>query len=78
MLKTKIRKANELSKRLDQKVRIKNNNQNKIKLINEEQIYSLVKLVVEEPEVDILEKIEKTKEKEKNSQNSREDKESKY
>jgi len=47
-------KMNRLSKRLDWKVGVKNNNDNQ-KLIKEEWIHSWV--VIEGPEVDILEKI---------------------
>ena len=58
-----MRKTDRLSKRLDQKIGIENNNKNKKKLIMKEQIYSLVEVVVKGLEVDILENIKKTKEK---------------
>jgi len=45
-----------LSRRLDWKVGIKKNNENQT-LIKEQWIYNLVKIVIEEPEVDIIEKI---------------------
>ena len=56
MLGTKMGKINKLSKRPNQKVGIENNNDNQI-LIKNQQIYSLGEIVIEGPEVDILEKI---------------------
>ena len=53
-----------LSRRLDQKVGVENNNNNQT-LIKEQQIYSLVKVVIEGPEVEILEKIKIAREKDK-------------
>ena len=44
----------ELSRKLDLKVRIENNNENQ-KLIKEEQICSLIKVIVERLEVNIVE-----------------------
>ena len=59
MLGTKIEKADELSRRLDWKVGIKKNNKNQI-LIKKQWVYSLVEVVIEEPEVEIVEKIKKS------------------
>ena len=55
MLETKIGKANRLSRRLDQKVRVEKYNENQT-LIKEQQIYSLAEVVIEGPKVNILEK----------------------
>ena len=55
ILDIKIRKANELSRRLDWKVGTENNNINQT-LIKEQWIHSLVEVVIEEPEVEIVEK----------------------
>jgi len=54
---TKIGKADGLSRRLDWNVGVEKNNENQI-LIKEQWIYSLAEVVIEEPEVEILEKIE--------------------
>ena len=51
---TKIGKADGLSRRLNQKVRVEKNNENQI-LIKEQWIYSLAEVVIEGPEVEILE-----------------------
>ena len=59
-----MEKIDRLSKGPDQKVRVENNNENR-KLIKEEQIHSLVEVVVEGLEVNILEKIKKTRRKDK-------------
>ena len=59
VLGTKIEKADELSRRLDWKVGIKKNNKNQI-LIKKQWVYSLVEVVIEEPEVEIVEKIKKS------------------
>ena len=56
VLGTKIGKADKLSRRLDQKVSIEKDNENQI-LIKEQQICNLVEVVIEELEVDIIEKI---------------------
>ena len=53
---TKIKKVDKLSRRLDWKVEVEKDNENQ-KLIKEEQICSLVEIVIEGSEVDILEKI---------------------
>ena len=57
-------KANGLSKRLDWKVEVERNNENQ-KLIKEEWICNLAKVIIEEPEVDILEKIKIARKKDK-------------
>jgi len=56
VLGTKIEKANGLSRRLDWKVGVENNNENQ-KLIKEKWIYSLAEVLIEGLEVDIIEKI---------------------
>jgi len=55
-----MEKTYKLSKRLDWKVGIENNNEKK-KLIKKKWKYRLVKVVVERLEIDIVEKIKKTK-----------------
>jgi len=57
---SKMEKTYKLSKRLDWKVGIENNNEKK-KLIKKKWKYRLVKVVVERLEIDIVEKIKKTK-----------------
>ena len=51
----KMGKADGLSKKLNQKVDIKKDNENQ-KLIKEEQIYNLAEVVVKGPKIDILSK----------------------
>ena len=58
----KIEKADGLSKRLDWKVDIEKDNKNQTS-IKEQQISKLVKVVIEEPRVEIVEKIKTAKEK---------------
>ena len=53
---TKIRKADGLSRRLDQKVEIKNDNNNQT-LIKEQQIHNLTEVIIEGSKVEIVEKI---------------------
>ena len=62
VLGTKIEKIDGLSRRLDWKVGVKNDNENK-KLIKEEWIWKLVEVVIEELEIDIIEKIKRAREK---------------
>ena len=62
ILGTKMGNANRLSRRLNWKVGVENDNENK-KLIKEEWIWGLIEVVVERAEVDILEKIKKAREK---------------
>jgi len=56
MLGTKMEKANKLSRRLNWKVGVENNNNNQT-LIKEQWIYSLTEVVIEESKMDIIEKI---------------------
>jgi len=56
VLGTKMGKVDGLSRRPDWKIEVENNNNNQT-LIKEHWICNLVKVVIEEPEVDILEKI---------------------
>jgi len=53
VLRIEIEKVNRLSKRLNWKVEVERDNENQ-KLIKEEWIYSLVKVVIEECKVDII------------------------
>jgi len=55
-------KADGLSRRLDWKVGVENNNNNQI-LIKDNWIHSLQEVVIKGPEVDILEKIKKVRSK---------------
>ena len=57
-------KANRLSRRPDWKVGVKNNNDNQT-LIKEQWIHSLAEVVIEGPEVEIVEKIKKARGKDK-------------
>ena len=59
-----MRKADELSRRQDQKVRVEKDNKNQV-LIKDYWVCSLQEVVVEEPEVDIVEKIKKSRSKNK-------------
>ena len=61
---TKIEKADELSRRLDWKVGVEKDNNDQI-FIKDCQLYSLHEVVIEGPEVDIVEKIKKAKGKDK-------------
>ena len=61
---TKIEKVDKLSRRLDQKIGVEKDNENQT-LIKEQQIHSLAKVVIEEPEVEILEKIKIARRKDK-------------
>ena len=55
-IRDKDRKVNRLSKRLYQKVKIKNNNKNQ-KLMNKEQVWSLIETVVKELQVEPIRRI---------------------
>ena len=55
-------KADGLSRRLDQKVEVENDNDNQV-LIKDNWIHSLEEVVIEGSEIDILEKIKKAKSK---------------
>ena len=57
-----MEKVDELSRKLDQKVGIENDNDNQT-LIKEQWICSLTEVVIERPEVDIVEKIKKARSK---------------
>jgi len=59
---TKMGKADRLSRRLDWKVGVENNNDNQI-FIKDNWICSLEKVVIEGPEVNIVEKIKKARSK---------------
>ena len=61
---TKIEKVDKLSKRLDWKVGVENNNNNQT-LIKNYWIYNLVEIVIKEPEIEIVERIKKAKDKDK-------------
>jgi len=61
---TKIGKTDRLSRRLDWKIDIEKDNKNQT-LIKEQWIYSLAEVVIEELEVDIIEKIKIAGEKDK-------------
>ena len=62
ILGTKMEKADGLSKKPDWKVVVEKNNENQV-LIKNHWIHSLSEVVIEEPEVDILEKIKIAKSK---------------
>ena len=62
---SKIGKADGLSRRVDWKVGIDKDNENQI-IIKDHWIYNMYKVVVEGPEVDLLEKIKKVRSKDKN------------
>ena len=62
---TKMRKADSLSRRLDWKVRVDKDNEDQV-LIKECWLHSLHEVVIERPEVNIVEKIKKTRDKDKN------------
>ena len=64
MLDTKMEKTDKLSQRLDWKIVIEKNNKNQV-FIKDYWIYSLTEVVIEEPEVDIIEKIKKARSKDK-------------
>ena len=57
-------KANGLSRRPDWKVEVENDNDNQV-VIKDNQIHSLQEVVIEGPEVDIIEKIKKARGKDK-------------
>ena len=69
---SEMKKTNELSRRLGQKVEEKENENQK--LIKEEQIYILVEVIIKELEVDIIEKNKNNQRKKQGSnQSSKED-----
>ena len=57
---TKIEKADRLSRQLDWKIEVENNNNNQV-FIKDCWLHSLHKVVIEGPEVDIVEKIKKVR-----------------
>ena len=57
-------KADRLSRRLDWKVRVDRDNENQV-VIKENWLHKLEEVVVEEPEVDIIEKIKRAKSRDK-------------
>jgi len=57
-------KADRLSRRSDWKVEVENDNDNQI-IIKDNWLHRLEKVIIEEPEVDILEKIKKARSKDK-------------
>ena len=59
-----MKKVDELSKQPDQKVEVKKDNENLV-FIKDCWLCSLYKIVIEEPEVEIVEKIKKAKSKNK-------------
>ena len=59
---TKIGKADGLSRRLDWRVGIEKNNDNQV-FIKDNWIHKLQEVVIERPEVDIIEKIKKARSK---------------
>ena len=61
---TKIEKVDGLSKRVDWKVGVEKDNENQI-FIKNNWIHSMQEIIVEGPEVDILEKIKKARSKDK-------------
>ena len=64
VLSTKIGKADGLSKRLDWKVGVEKDDENQV-FIKDHWIHNLVEVVIEEPKVDIVEKIKKARNKDK-------------
>jgi len=55
---TKMEKADRLSRQLDWKVGVDKNNENQV-FIKDNWIHSIQEVVIEEPEVEIIEKIKK-------------------
>ena len=64
VLETKMGKADRLSKRPDWKVGVKKNNENQV-FIKDYWLHSLYEVVIEGPEVDIVERIKKVRSKDK-------------
>ena len=61
-MRAKIGKADGLSRRLDWKVGVDKDNENQV-FIKDNWIHSIYEVVVEEPEVDLLEKIKRARSK---------------
>ena len=64
ILGVRIKKTDRLSRRLDLKVGMENNNKNQ-KLIKEEWIRRIIEVVVKRPEIMLVEKIKRVREKDK-------------
>ena len=64
ILETKMGKADRLSRRPDWKVGVKKNNENQV-FIKDYWLHSLCEVVIEGPEVDIVERIKKVRSKDK-------------
>ena len=64
VLGTKIEKTNGLGRKQDWKVEVENDNNNQI-LIKEQWIHDLIEVVIEGPEVDIIEKMKIVRKKDK-------------
>ena len=64
ILEVRIEKVDRLSKKLDLKVRVENNNENQ-KLIKEEWIREIIEVVVKRLEIILVEKIKRAREKDK-------------
>ena len=60
----RMKKADELNRRLDWKIGIENDNKNQ-KLIKEEWIWEIIEVMVEGPEEELKEKIKRVREKDK-------------
>ena len=60
----RMKKADELNRRLDWKIGIENDNKNQ-KLIKEEWIWEMIEVMVEGPEEELKEKIKRVREKDK-------------
>ena len=65
MVRSKIGKADGLSRRMDWKVGVDKDNENQI-IIKDHWICNMYEVIVEGPEVDLLEKIKKVRSKDKN------------
>ena len=61
---TKMEKADRLSRRPDWKVGMDKNNENQI-IIKDNWLHKLEEVIIEEPEVDIVEKLKKARDKDK-------------
>ena len=70
MVETKIGKANRLSKRADWKIGTEKDNENQI-FIKDNWICSIQEVIVEKPEVELLEKIKKVRSKNEDVVSSR-------
>ena len=66
-----MEKVDELSRRSDQKVGIENNNDNQV-VIKDNQICRVQEVVMEGPEVEIVEKIKKARSKDKDEEDKSE------